>query len=380
VRRSFETTRRQQSAGQGFTLVELLVVVGVIVLLVGVLVPLVGRAYRQGNRARSTADLQAIATALEAYRQDFGDYPRLGLVHRDAVAPNSLNNIRRNVGAAVLGKALVGPGEQARFNTPGYSNVTNAPDVYDGSRTYRAGDLVVFGTASSASFDGLVSNIFVATSVLPFQGQSPPSGTLASNDYWTRFNPFDGFDGPGFRTRLVDAMATGERYVPQGKSWGPYIRPDQFKMQGMAILDRDGAPILYVAANPQKPAATATDSDPNVNLRGESGITGLYANATPRALYDLLQNESAFNHVAGDTAAIRRKRFCTMLGDLNANGRIDGTETAGFSGPFLLWSAGPDQRHGPLLPPGANTSTNPPEGWPTRKDVENCDDIVFSPR
>lgn len=61
---------------RAFTLVELMVVLGIIALLVAVLAPMANRAYANAKRAALHADLQAIANAIEAYKYDFGDIPR----------------------------------------------------------------------------------------------------------------------------------------------------------------------------------------------------------------------------------------------------------------------------------------------------------------
>lgn len=60
-----------------FTLVELLVVLGIIVLLAGIIVPVGLRAYGQAEQTRVRAELQTISAALNAYKQDHGDYPRV---------------------------------------------------------------------------------------------------------------------------------------------------------------------------------------------------------------------------------------------------------------------------------------------------------------
>src|SRR5688500_17446134 len=82
---------------RAFTLIEILVVIGIIVLLAGILVPMVGRAMRQAKQTRTAADLQSIATALEAFKTDHGSYPGADPV----IAPNT--------GAAILGRYLNGP-------------------------------------------------------------------------------------------------------------------------------------------------------------------------------------------------------------------------------------------------------------------------------
>lgn len=81
----------------GFTLIELLVVVGMIVLLATILVPAVSHAYKVAVRTRMAADLQVVSQALDAYKHDFGDYPRIG-------GPQPVP------GAVLLCWALVAPG------------------------------------------------------------------------------------------------------------------------------------------------------------------------------------------------------------------------------------------------------------------------------
>ena len=69
---------------RAFTLVELLVVIGIIAILIAILVPMVGRAMRQARQTRTSADMQTIATVLEAFKdatgtvhiEGVGDEPR----------------------------------------------------------------------------------------------------------------------------------------------------------------------------------------------------------------------------------------------------------------------------------------------------------------
>jgi prepilin-type N-terminal cleavage/methylation domain-containing protein len=79
MRLQSETPRR------GFTLVEMLAVIGVIVLLVGILVPAVMSARRAADKNAARMELQTIAMALEAYRVDFGDYPHPTAERRERV-------------------------------------------------------------------------------------------------------------------------------------------------------------------------------------------------------------------------------------------------------------------------------------------------------
>jgi prepilin-type N-terminal cleavage/methylation domain-containing protein len=59
----------------GFTLVELLVVIGIIVLLVGILLPVVNGVRRSAWNAAAQQQVSRLTSAIEAYNQEFGAYP-----------------------------------------------------------------------------------------------------------------------------------------------------------------------------------------------------------------------------------------------------------------------------------------------------------------
>src|SRR5262245_14841909 len=74
---SRRNSRRAATATAGFSLVELLVTIGIIVLLISIAAPLALKAYRNGRQARLSADLQAVEAGLHAYKDVWGDYPRI---------------------------------------------------------------------------------------------------------------------------------------------------------------------------------------------------------------------------------------------------------------------------------------------------------------
>jgi len=86
----------------GFTLVEMLVVIGIIIVLLGIALPAIHSARQKGLRTRMAMDLQVISQALEAYRQDFKDYPRVDYSNAN-LTPGTL-------GAVTLCWALLSPG------------------------------------------------------------------------------------------------------------------------------------------------------------------------------------------------------------------------------------------------------------------------------
>jgi type II secretory pathway pseudopilin PulG len=304
-------SRRRRRAAGGFTLVELLVVIGIIVLILGLAAPMITRAWRAGERAATYSDLQAVATALEAYKQDFGDYPRV---------------TDKNTGAAILFKALVAPGKAAGP----YAQAAG------GSQPFLAGDAAAQGNTEYVCF--------VDTT-------DPPPSTRA----WVAFSFVDGLDGPGFRTRTGGAPKPA--YLDPGKFAGARSR-----MPG-ALRDRYSHAILYFPASAARP---------NVHVVGQNNVPG-YVHSDPNggdskfSMYDADDNLGAFGRAGVTTDALRRLRI--MLGDSNTNGIIDPGETA-FTGPYVLWSCGPDELYGPDQ--DMATANNILDS----KDAAKCDDIT----
>src|ERR1700746_3746832 len=60
----------------GFTLIELVVVVGIITILAGLVLSTVGYARKKGARARAETEIAAMSAACESYKADNGVYPR----------------------------------------------------------------------------------------------------------------------------------------------------------------------------------------------------------------------------------------------------------------------------------------------------------------
>ena len=65
-----------------FSLIELLVAIGIITVLIGILLPVLNKAHEQARRAKCAANLRGIGQALTIYTNDYGHYPGLKLDHR----------------------------------------------------------------------------------------------------------------------------------------------------------------------------------------------------------------------------------------------------------------------------------------------------------
>jgi prepilin-type N-terminal cleavage/methylation domain-containing protein len=84
---------------RGFTIVEILTVVGIIALLVGILIPAITKVRTSVKETQQRAQLTTIGLAITAFKNDYGDYP-----------PSDFMKYSNNdyTGAQMLTEALVG--------------------------------------------------------------------------------------------------------------------------------------------------------------------------------------------------------------------------------------------------------------------------------
>jgi prepilin-type N-terminal cleavage/methylation domain-containing protein len=102
-----ERFKNHHASRPAFTMVELVIVISIIVVLAALLLPMLNKTYKSAMRSKLRADLQTISTALEAYKLDHRDYPRVPA----GQAPMN--------GAVLLCWALVAPGPAVDPNGAG---------------------------------------------------------------------------------------------------------------------------------------------------------------------------------------------------------------------------------------------------------------------
>ena len=279
----------------GFTLLELLVAMGIMIVLAGLLVPMLVRAYGVADRTRLSAQLATISTAIEAYRQDFGDIPRF---------EGSAGTVMP--GANLLGLKLVGPLDATAIG----SVAVTGPNFAVGQIAVNAGVPYTLANATTASGP---------TGAGWFQVPTLGGG--------------DGVDGPGFKS-----PSRANNQAAAGPTRGAYIDTNRFTVQGTVILDAVGNPILYY------PSRVRT-----ANVRLNSGYLGDVGRSNGGNFVFNAQDNvelfvTSFTPNLSPAEAVARTR--SIFGDTNANGIIDADETRRATGSFVLMSAGPDRQLG----------------------------------
>jgi len=180
---------------------------------------------------------------------------------------------------------------------------------------------------------GLGANILARALI----GPAPDTASKGDPD-------FDGAIGPGFRTRPADPT-TG---VQQGKVWGPYLLPDQFRPVQIpftsptdlhwVIMDRKDVPVLYF------PLHRGT----NINAAG-GYVADSSASAGANPMWDLADNApnngGYYSDLGGNKLTL--KAFQLMMGADTADGKALNPLYVVQTDGFVLLSAGPDQLWGP---------------------------------
>ena len=148
----------------GFSLIELMVVIGIIVLLMALLLPALAAARRQGYVAGTQGELQSIRSACEQYFTTFGAYPGLfaesdiSASHGSGTSLSGTQNLMISLqgttsGTGSVSDALTVNGKSATIYPPG-----GGPYDQGASQQYlpffapRAGEVAYVATTTAASY------------------------------------------------------------------------------------------------------------------------------------------------------------------------------------------------------------------------------------
>jgi prepilin-type N-terminal cleavage/methylation domain-containing protein len=223
----------------GFTLIELMVAIGIIVLLAGILLVGVSRARRKAAIAAEQLDFQAIETALGSYNDDFGSYPENIQLTTWNSALAGPTPPQAPVQYLSLAAALLGPGPGAPQSI-GTAAVFTAGDGADGPG-FRSQTMNIPGTAggTTITFNTPQSSLPVFTagqSVWWFDQITTLSSGVVAHTYYGITNitqppsPTNSVTGISWSSGAGTPTSSGVLRIAAGRVWGPYLPPDKFQV------------------------------------------------------------------------------------------------------------------------------------------------------
>jgi prepilin-type N-terminal cleavage/methylation domain-containing protein len=219
-----------RKARRGFTLIEILVVIGIILILMAILLPALGGARDRAYHAKSTALLTGISNNIETYFTTFDAYP--GPAPAGPTDPNS--------GATTTGANKIS-GTQNLLMALSYSMYIVAPPPTNPSSAIRT-----FGSAPSSNSLVALGSSGVSVDIANAIGPSDLSNLDASVPASSKAKAYTAFYNPGAKEA---ALLKDNKGNPVG-------------VPIPTIFDAwpDGLPILYFRRTPGSEGSIKYDS------------------------------------------------------------------------------------------------------------------------
>lgn len=291
---------------RGFTLIEILVVVGIIALLIGILLPALSKVQERARMTQTMGLMQEFAKACDAFQQEFGRYP--GLVPEEILANDPQISGTENAMLELMGGGV-------RKNDVDTSTYTNTTTGFGAS----GWEKLTFKPTGQPDFEVKINVGKIGDGPFINGKQYPPFFAPKAND----LRPTAGQKGELATIKipdLMDAWGNPIIFLRAARNVGPLAGTNVDRAQFL-VLDDGGT--KYGTMDPYLGSVSL----------GDSSLPQTKAGAGTSPIYTLFED--------GSTAVDKKKLFAQFLrhpgfGDYDKP--LSGTPR----GKYLLISAGKD--------------------------------------